>query len=683
MALTYTQDELNQLRAGFQSQQQSAQASQKPQAKGNFLTHLLPSVGGIGGGVAGGAAGGALAGTAILPGVGTVAGGLIGALLGGAAGGGLGKVGENAIEHQALGNGVAKEAAINGIFSAGPLRLLKGAGVAGKVLAGIGDNSAAAETAAQGGGRLMQALNAGGQAGGDMSLLRSAGKALTGNADKMTAKQFSLTPTQQFNFKNLHGEDATQTLRKYNVSSPEQIGGHIDNLQNSFTDVVHHIPSMKIGDVNTALVSKYQPLLDSPNLTEQALGKQLKAQADEIMGHLSNKANGSDLVSASDLNALRGNFDNSVKYTLHGSPEMNTAKETADTLRGLLQQSADNAGVKTADGKTFKEVGLELSKLHDLNNITGRQAYTGGGNPVKLTDMLAASAGGAAGGPGGAMLTAAATHAINSPTGKKALVEGSLKAGKTLTDKASNTNPFGLKSIAKRDLPAGLVGALGSQSGNSTPSDSTNTSATSQSIIDPLSQNSAQNASATTGAPQGPQDDPSSPLNPANVEQGVQAILANGGKMSDVTAYLGMVKSINDLKGTTAKPLNSTQQQQAFNAQSGLSSLNDIAAALQKNPNEAKLAALPGGGLASSLTGTGSYKAAIANATDVIGRLRSGGAIGQEEEKQFKSLLPQTFDTPQTAAYKLNQLNTLFSQFANPQAAAQDPTTLLSSLGAQ
>ena len=108
----------------------TAQAA--PQKKGNFITNLLPSAGGITGGVGGGALGGALAGSAVLPGIGTAAGALIGALAGGAAGGAAGKVAENKLEGNALGDGVAKEAGVQGIFSAGPIRLAKVLGAAGK-----------------------------------------------------------------------------------------------------------------------------------------------------------------------------------------------------------------------------------------------------------------------------------------------------------------------------------------------------------------------------------------------------------------------------------------------------------------------------------------------------------------------------------------------------------------------
>lgn len=177
-------------------------------------------------------------------------------------------------------------------------------------------------------------------------------------------------------------------------------------------------------------------------------------------------------------------------------------------------------------------------------------------------------------------------------------------------------------------------------------------------------------------------EDTNSPFATANVEANVKSILAQGGKMKDVSDYLSNVKAYQDLTASpTTKPLNSTQQQQANNAQSGLDSLGEIAQTLQSNPNASKLASIPGGSLASNLTGTGSYKAAVNNATDVIGRLRSGGAINADEEKRFKSLLPGAFDDPETVNYKLNQLSTLFQRFVNPSGGSSDAADALSGLG--
>jgi len=49
------------------------------------------------------------------------------------------------------------------------------------------------------------------------------------------------------------------------------------------------------------------------------------------------------------------------------------------------------------------------------------------------------------------------------------------------------------------------------------------------------------------------------------------------------------------------------------------------------------------------------------NLSDLVGRMRSGGAINKEEEARFLKLIPRFGDGEPTIRYKLNQLNKEFS----------------------
>ena len=49
------------------------------------------------------------------------------------------------------------------------------------------------------------------------------------------------------------------------------------------------------------------------------------------------------------------------------------------------------------------------------------------------------------------------------------------------------------------------------------------------------------------------------------------------------------------------------------------------------------------------------------NLSDLIGRMRSGGAINKDEEKRFLKLIPRFGDEEETIKYKLNQLNKEFA----------------------
>lgn len=49
------------------------------------------------------------------------------------------------------------------------------------------------------------------------------------------------------------------------------------------------------------------------------------------------------------------------------------------------------------------------------------------------------------------------------------------------------------------------------------------------------------------------------------------------------------------------------------------------------------------------------------NLSDLVGRMRSGGAINDDEEERFLKLIPRFGDSKETVKYKLNQLNKEFS----------------------
>ena len=116
-------------------------SKKKDKDKGFWLDQL--STGGGIGGALGGAALGASVGS-VVPIVGTAAGGILGALLGGAVGGGAGEVAENAITGDDLTKNVGKEAALNGLFGAGPIRLASlGARTASGIARGVGKDALA------------------------------------------------------------------------------------------------------------------------------------------------------------------------------------------------------------------------------------------------------------------------------------------------------------------------------------------------------------------------------------------------------------------------------------------------------------------------------------------------------------------------------------------------------------
>lgn len=659
-----------------------------PKSKGNVLTHLLPTIGGTGGGVLGGAAGGALAGSVILPGVGTVAGGLLGALLGGAGGGALGKVAENKIEGNSLGQGVAGEAAMNGVLSAGPLRLLKGAGALtkGAVAASKGATPGLAEslikTGVEDAGAPLKTSVAGKL---DAFGNKQIGKSLFGNAvDKPTirANDPAGTANKLFNMgltkdtdveRTAHAITGSDGILNKAVATAVSKAGKLNTAEFAPTIESTVAKSGLVDSHAKALTNQIQATVNliDPAKPESALKamKALKARQQEYLGkggtyHLPTS---DDKLKAEVLNQVHDKIQNTL-YKQAGADKNIAGVLTPDLEKQLTALHPDNpqwaSHVKqimqsksVGDLRSHQAPFVNATKL--IENGEGN-AYSVGGRMVNNTSGLKG------------MFADAAANLVKQPAQRAA----GIVAKKAASVAPGGTGTSGLlsvlsaptkKSIVRNEA---LIGApLSMMDGGQVSADSLDSGA-------PAQQSTALSPELMSGGSDQTQAS-NSPFDPANVQQGVQAILANGGKLSDVTAYVSLVKAMQDLGGSTGKAAtpNATQQQQANNALSGLQSVQDIASTLQSNPNAAKLSALPGGSLTSALTGTGQYKAAIANAVDVIGRLRSGGAIGEQEQKQFKALLPQAFDSPDTAAYKLNQLQTLFNRFANPTAAASDLST--------
>lgn len=111
---------------------------------------------------------------------------------------------------------------------------------------------------------------------------------------------------------------------------------------------------------------------------------------------------------------------------------------------------------------------------------------------------------------------------------------------------------------------------------------------------------------------------------------------------------------------STEKPLSAEMLKLQENAKSGLDSLSLIRGTI-------------GDGNRPIIANQG-YKAAEANLVDVIGRLRSGGAITVDEETRFKSLLPSIRDSGQVASQKLDTLESLLNGVLQDQGSggAQD-----------
>lgn len=151
-------------------------------------------------------------------------------------------------------------------------------------------------------------------------------------------------------------------------------------------------------------------------------------------------------------------------------------------------------------------------------------------------------------------------------------------------------------------------------------------------------------------------------------EAAQQALQA--GDLKSYETLLGLAE--NAMKFESAgkgKPLSAEASKVIANAQSGLTSLDQVRSMLQKDPSLLGRTAIPFreqlGGLGASALGTSSYDTATRNIADVITRLRTGAAITENEEKFYRSQLPQPFDPPETVEQKLQMFEQLFGSVAS------------------
>lgn len=649
-----------------------ARAASKPKPKGKFWQSLLPSAGGLAGGVGGGALGGAAAGTAILPGVGTLGGALLGALAGGAVGGGAGKVAQNALTGERLGHDVLKSAAIEGGLSAGPLRLAKGAAVAGKA-------------ASIGGQGLTSALRTGGRAAVGPSAIKTALAGRLGDtSENLAVKALGLTKGQKNTILEKTGEKAGSIAKRYGVKEAGDVRAAAKPLYDEFNNLVNAIPRQfsKV-EVSDAFRAVYEPLLaKGAPLGDKAVGQRLKAEAQNLVKGV----NGT--ISATDLNKKRQAFDK-LAYKLKGIDPSgyDVNNMSRKVLAKLVQNAADTAGVRTGSGQTLKQLGREINKLERVGKAAAKNIEGAGGHmALGLGITPGTIIGGTAGLPG-ALAGAAGNAALNSGAGRRAVSAAADKAAGALTKSAAQ-NPYGFNAVAGRvTLPPRLGAMLGISPFAAGPV--TDRLAMERGgALEPLEDAEPygqQPGSAATGAVDGGielQQTVGGPFDPVNVDSSIEQILANGGDLNDVMKYVSLVEALQELRTPEQPKLNATQLQQANNAMSGLEDLSALASMVEADPNVTLKASLPGGSFTRRATGTAQYEAAKQNVADVIGRLRSGGAINQDEEKRFLAQLPQAGDSQQDALMKIQRVSNLLQRFAQPQAAQPDANSLYSALGA-
>lgn len=675
------------LQQSTQSKTPPSQTSQKTNPKKgsknqSFASSLISEAGGTGGAI-----GGAALGTMILPGIGTVIGGGLGGLLGGF----TGRAAENQIRDGEVRVGDAlKEGALSGAFGAGPGNVLKAVKGGSSALAG-------------GGARTLESalVNAGEQAAQAPLKTSLKGKMLNAS-DSLIRSQYdtvgknvarSIDPATFRNLANVGIVKPQDAERVANAVTGAD--GIINKAVLKATGGAGKVPTGNVVKVADEAINDLG-LVDSDAKSVMAivnaqlgrLGTGTEAEPAKVLQVMKSLEQ-----RAADLKGKGGNYKmtdpvriDKAKALLRVRNELQTQLETTAganaNLSSVLTPELRNQLVNLNPKNTawMKHVDKDIMKSPDISTLRSTMApfvnirklidegevnsLTAGG---RFGNWLASGGQGGIAGPAAAIgigLTKNPAARLTSSALRSAAGQGSgLVAPTSLGIAARGAIGGGLHAAGETAgaMKAGVPAFnAGMSDGATMPTDQP------QDLTSALM--GVQGGSANPAADiMQPEEASQSPYSRENLLADLQRDPKNAEKY--MSYYAGLQEIFNPAQ-KEAKGLNATQQQQANTAQSGIDSLNIVAQELQKNPNAAGLASLPGGSVTGRLTGTGSYRAAVANAVDAIGRLRSGGAIQADEEARFRSLLPAMGDDPQTIRFKIGQLNNIFAPFANPQTGA-------------
>ncbi len=585
----------------------TTQPAQKTGGRGGFLSSLIQE-----GGAIGGATGGAALGTAILPGLGT----LIGAGLGGFAGSLGGGLAESKIRDNKydLGSNL-KEAGIDAVLSAGPLKLAKGA--------------KSATTALKGGVGLAEALRLGGKDAAEFTLREALGKSAEEAGKNLAIRPLGLAKGQKTAVRQLGRGGVTELADKYGIKSFEDIGKTIASQNQRYGELVSSIPGIAKSDLKSSLDEAVMKLSGAKSTANKAVAKSLRTESNNLLKQLP------DVIDGPTLNTVKQEFDSLLTgaQQLANPAQHNVNKRIADSLRKTIQKSTGS--------DELKNIGLDLRALKKLEDVAAKNVEAGTGKSgFRASDFIAGSPFAASGNIPAALAAATTARAMSSPTTAKITSAGLKKAGAKLVKSGAKSN---VAINAARNI--GINSALGAGLGQS---------------LEP--QNSA---TMPTMAPQSIAQnniDSIIPQELQNVQQGsipqekyLQAVMIDlaetGGKNLD------QIKAVFQLLNpqSTAKGMNSTSANTVTDLQNGITNIqalgNEIA---QSNANIPVIGNLLAGNPFNTEGQT--LRADIARVKQVIGKALEGGVLRKEDEAKYAKILPTLNDTDAVAQSKINAI---------------------------
>jgi hypothetical protein len=689
MAYTLTaQDKLE-----AQSRAQQILGSQQPtQKKGNFLTSLLPTAGGILGGIGG---------SLLAPGLGTAA--------GGAAGAGFGKVLQNMFEgNKDVGQGVLGEAAFGTLGGVGKgLKAIKGA--AGALKAGQGLSRAAQVLRF---GAPGVATAAAGQVAGKAvpRMVGKAGKAIENIGSKSIGSQ-SLMTAAQARAKGINPTQVFGNINKRtgltNMDDMAEVARGLTGKEGSMLDMLtREAVSNTTGVKIPSLTKAAQSLVDSGGaMLTSGQRKAVISQANRAgttmyggaSGSLSTLANPN--IALDQANLFRGNakmltssfnptsqdkqlakiyssLANTIESSLYKAPGVNQSIPTLVRAGSddLIFKARDlRAAGNEAQARAYEKIAKDLRGVKDVKELrTFKKDFV----DISKIDTASAQAEGARGiNPKDFSIRSIIANNAAAPVGGKLIQAGqALQAGNILPK-------IGLPGAAKiagtqllgRSMTGNLPGA----------SQQVDTMSNTGQILGQTNTIGGANMSSATG---GLSQGGGQVYTQEAVTKDIQNDLQRTGG-ANMDKYITLYNFLNP-KSTASANYSKPSSQQYSMATGGMTGVDQMAQMLSQDPSILTKTAIPGqelpiiGGLVSNIAGTGTYNAQAQNVLDSLARARTGAAMPASEKAFYERLLPRAGDSPETVQNKLALLKQSFEPFLGYGTTdSNDAATILSQMG--
>lgn len=471
---------------------------------------------------------------------------------------------------------------------------------------------------------------------GARAITKATGKGLVQQGENLALKSLRPSPSQMAKFAENTGQDLAKVVTKHDLvgKDADEIFDYVMQRQAQFDSIAKNagVPIAPSAIRNTAM-KKLQPLLQSVNPEDEKIADQVARIIQKI-----DKQSAKKPITLADLTTYRKQFDRTVKNWAADPVSAGYSRVVRDILQDTARNAADAAGLK-AGGKTLRELGQELNVLNRVHDIAAIQQNLGRGTlPVGLLQLLGATAGGTAGGPLGAAAGVAAQGILNNRGTVAAGSKAALSAGRSILEGAET---MGTKPLTKQLIGQNLVRP---STFGATPGDMPQAG--------PNENPTYLTADATLG---GQEEKPlisqEDFFNMAMID-----FQETGGK------NLAKIQALQKLSGAGGggKPLSAVQQGQKSKAESALRSIDRIATQVSEKPGDvyqAKLNPFSQGGR--------QLNADIRSAIDILGYLRTGATLTDEQAATYRVMFPQPFDSPETAQVKLRRLREEIASYLN------------------